>query len=267
VPAHTLNLCLSTGKARCEGAAMMLDLNSYLDSLQRSADAFADAVAAASAATPVPSCPEWELADLVRHLGTHHRWVLANLDRSPDDGMASFDGIEGPPAWSGAPEWIRAGVDVLAGRLADIGLEAPCWTWEGSSVSGFWARRTAHETEVHGWDGTNAARSPLSIDPVLASDGIDEWLSLAATIPRGLNGDGQTMHVHCTDVEGEWVVRLNADGLQVAREHAKADVAVRGPAEDLLLVLTRRLDAESAPAIELIGDESVFQLWYDGAKF
>ena len=245
----------------------MLDLDSYLGSLQGSAGALADAVSTVSAETPVPSCPEWALADLVHHLGIHHRWVLGNLDRSPDDGMASFDAIEGPPEWSGVAEWIRAGVDVLAGRLADIGLGASCWTWEGSSVSGFWARRTAHETEVHGWDGTNAAHAPLSIDPVLASDGIDEWLSLATTIPRGVNGDGQTMHVHCTDVEGEWVVRLNADGLDVAREHAGGDVAVRGPAADLFLVLTRRLDAESAPAVALIGDVSVFQLWHDGAKF
>jgi uncharacterized protein (TIGR03083 family) len=236
--------------------------------LQRSAGALADAVSTASGETPVPSCPEWVLADLVGHLGIHHRWVLANLDRSPDDGMASFDGIEGRPEWSGVAQWIRTGVEVLAGRLADIGLGAPCWTWEGSSVSGFWARRTAHETEIHGWDGTNAAGAPLSIDPALASDGIDEWLSLAETMPRGgVQGDGQSMHVHCTDVEGEWVVRLNADGLDVAREHARSDVALRGPAADVFLVLTRRLDAKSAPAVELVGDESVFQLWYDRAKF
>ena len=246
----------------------MLGLGSYLGSLQRSAGALADAVSTASAETPVPSCPEWALADLVHHLGIHHRWVLANLGRSPDEGMAPFEGIEGPPEWSGAAEWIRAGVDVLAVRLADSGLGATCWTWEGSFVSGFWARRTAHETEIHGWDGTNAAGAPLSIDPAPASDGIDEWLSFAATMPRGgVRGDGQTMHVHCTDVDGEWVVRLGADRLEVAREHAKSDVALRGPAADLFLVLTRRLDPGSTPGVELVGDESVFELWYDRAKF
>src|SRR5205823_12517238 len=144
----------------------------------------------------------------------------------PADGMAPFEDIEDLPDWDAAADWIRAGVDALAARLAAVGLDAPCWAFAGEPVTGFWARRTAHETEIHGWDGTNAAGTPLSIDPALASDGIDEWLSLAATMPRGgVLGDRRTMHVHCTDVEGEWVVRLGADGLDVAREHARSDVA------------------------------------------
>jgi uncharacterized protein (TIGR03083 family) len=246
----------------------MLDLDSYLASLRACGAAFADAIGGATADTPVPSCSEWTLADLVTHLGVHHRWVLANLDRSPADGMAPFEELGEPPAWDGAADWIRAGVDALAGRLAEVGLDTPCWTWAGDPTTGFWARRTTHETEIHGWDGATAAGAPLEIDPVLASDGIDEWLSLAALVLRGrVQGDGRTMHVHCTDVEGEWLVRLDADNLVVTREHAKGDVAVRGPAADLFLLLTRRLDTASAPGVELIGDESVFGVWYDRAKF
>jgi uncharacterized protein (TIGR03083 family) len=245
----------------------MLDLDSYLGSLRTNGNALADTMKSASAQTPVPSCGAWTLTDLVTHLGIHHRWVLGNVDRFPAEGMAGFDGIEPPPDWNDAADWIRAGVDALADHLAEVGLDKPCWTFAGEAVSGFWVRRTAHETEIHGWDGTNAAGAPLSIDPTLASDGIDEWLSLAGMMPSGgVRGDGQTMHVHCTDVEGEWLVRLGTDGLDVTREHAKGDVAVRGPAADLFLVLTRRLTAGSA-TIELIGDESVFELWYDHAKF
>ncbi len=69
----------------------MLDLDAYLGSLRGSAAALADAIETATAATPVPSCSEWTLTDPVGHLGIHHRWVLANLDRSPDDGMAPFE--------------------------------------------------------------------------------------------------------------------------------------------------------------------------------
>jgi uncharacterized protein (TIGR03083 family) len=251
-----------------ERKAMMLELDAYLGSLQTCGGALADAIGMAPAQTPVPSCSEWTLAALVQHLGIHHRWVLANLDHSPADGMAVFDSIEAPPEWDSTADWIRAGVDALASRLAEVGLDAPCWTWAGEPVSGFWARRTAHETEIHGWDGTNAAGAPLSIDPALASDGIDEWLTLAGMMPRGgMRGDGQTMHVHCTDVEGEWLVRLGADGLDITREHAKGEVAVRGAAAELFLALTRRLDAASTPAIEVIGDASVFDLWYEHAKF
>src|SRR5690349_22254628 len=107
----------------------MLDLHSYVGSLRACGGALADTLSTASSDTPVPSCSEWTLADLVQHLGIHHRWVLANLDRSPDAGMAPFDGIEEPADWAGAADWIRDGVDALAGRLTDIGLDAPCWTW------------------------------------------------------------------------------------------------------------------------------------------
>ena len=87
-------------------------------------------------------------------------------------------------------------------------------------------------------------------------------------MPRGgLLGAGQTMHVHCTDVDGEWLVRLDTDAIALTREHAKGDVAVRGPAADIFLVLTRRLDAATVPAVEVIGEETVFSLWYDNAKF
>jgi uncharacterized protein (TIGR03083 family) len=244
----------------------MLDLDAYLGSLRASAAAFADAIETAPAVTPVPSCPEWTLTDLVRHLGIHHRWVLANLDRSPGDGMAPFDEIEEPPAWDHQADWIRDGVDALARRLEGLGLDAPCWTWTPDPVSGFWARRTSHETEIHGWDGTNAVGAPLAVDPVLASDGIDEWLVLAATMLRGLGGNGETMHVHCTDVEGEWLVRLAAEGLELTRVHARGDVAVRGPAADLFLLLTRRLSIASAPRVSLSGDDAVFCAWYDSAK-
>jgi uncharacterized protein (TIGR03083 family) len=246
----------------------MLDLDAYVGSLRGCGAALADALEGAAADTPVPSCSEWTLADLVRHLGVHHRWVRANLDRTPADGMAPFDDIEPPPEWNAVAGWIRTGVDELARRLAETGLDKPCWTFVGEPTSGFWVRRTAHETEIHGWDGTNAAGTPLSIDATLASDGIDEWLSLAGMMPRGgVRGDGQTMHVHCTDVEGEWLVRLGADGLDVTREHAKGDVAARGPATELFLLLTRRLDLSSAPGVELIGDEKVFAAWYDHARF
>jgi uncharacterized protein (TIGR03083 family) len=245
----------------------MLDLDAYVGSLRASAASLADVVAGADVATPVPSCSEWTLADLVRHLGTHHRWVRANLDRAPDDGMAPFDEIEEPPPVDLVADWIREGAEALAQRLVELGSNAPCWTWTDDQVSGFWARRTSHETEIHGWDGTNAVGAPLAIDPTLASDGIDEWLTLAASMSRVVGGDGKTMHVHCIDAAGEWLVRLAADGVVLTREHAAGDVTVRGPADELFLLLTRRLSVSSAPGVVLIGDESVFSTWYDHAQF
>ena len=60
-----------------------------------------------------------------------------------------------------------------------------------------------------------------------------------------------TVHLHCTDAEGEWLV-ANRDGeVTVTQEHAKGDVAARGTASDLLLFLWGRVPAD---ALEVFGD-------------
>jgi uncharacterized protein (TIGR03083 family) len=100
----------------------------------------------------------------------------------------------------------------------------------------------AHETAVHRLDAERAAGREHRMMPDLASDGIDEFLEyffpLAAPATPALAG---SVHLHCTDADGEWTVRPDgAGGHTVARDHAKADAALRGDAHDLLMVLWRR---------------------------
>src|SRR6266704_1798496 len=75
-----------------------------------------------------------------------------------------------------------------------------------------------------------------------------------------LCGDGQSLHFHATDPglsgAGEWLVTRTPSGVTVVRGHGKADVALRGPAASLLLVLTRRLPP-SAPGIEVLGEQAL----------
>ena len=52
--------------------------------------------------------------------------------------------------------------------------------------------------------------------------------------------------------DGEWLITRGADGMTVAREHAKGDVAVRGAASDLLLVVMGRAEVD---VVEVLGDE------------
>jgi hypothetical protein len=56
-------------------------------------------------------------------------------------------------------------------------------------------------------------------------------------------------------VEGEWLL-TPGDGLELiaTREHTKGSVALRGSAEDLLLVLWRRSPRD---VVEVIGNEAV----------
>jgi len=66
----------------------------------------------------------------------------------------------------------------------------------------------------------------------------------------------ESMHLHCTDTEGEWMIRFTADGAVTTREHAKGDVAVRGTASDLYLLLWNRVSAER---FEIFGDASLLR--------
>ena len=52
------------------------------------------------------------------------------------------------------------------------------------------------------------------------------------------------MHLHCTDVAGEWLVTFTAEGPEVEPVHAKGEVAARGTASDLDLYLWGRVDAD-----------------------
>ena len=84
------------------------------------------------------------------------------------------------------------------------------------------------------------------LDPALAVDGIDEFLAcFLANARERAAARRVSVHLHCTDEregDGEWTVRpATASGVVVTRDHAKADAALRGEANDLLMVLWRRL--------------------------
>ena len=103
---------------------------------------------------------------------------------------------------------------------------------------------------------------PNTVKATIASDGIDEYLTVA--LPRVLSGEGvtaptTTLHIHCTDVDGEWLIVPSADGLVITREHAKGDAALRGPAAALFAGLWGR--QEAANEIDIAGDADVAASW------
>ena len=59
---------------------------------------------------------------------------------------------------------------------------------------------------------------------------------------------------------GEWLVRREGSELIVEHGHGKGDVALRGPAGRLLLVLLRRIPPGD-PQVEVIGDPAVLAGW------
>jgi uncharacterized protein (TIGR03083 family) len=240
-----------------------VDYGDYISALRWNGNAAAQAASDMPMETTVPSCPEWDLRDLAHHLGSHHRWVAGNLDQPPD-GKAFKERAE-TPSDEAIPDWLEAGAEMLATKLAATDPAKPCWTWVPFDDSvGFWARRTAHETAMHRWDAQNAGAAADAIDAKLAADGVDEYLGILGAFRGRRFPEAGSIHLHSTDTPGEWLVRLDAEGIQLTREHAKGDVAVRGPASDLLLALMGRT---TMAAVDVFGEAPLFERFRKHASF
>ena len=220
----------------------------YLGAIDRDSRALA-AAAAGNLERRVPGCPDWTIADLVWHVGrVHNRWGSI-----AEGGLLSVENLEPPsrPDDRDLIPWLGRQSARLVEVLARADPSTPVWTWAGQRQLSFIPRRMAHETSVHRWDAQSATGSELPIDPRLAVDGIDEFFDLWVPATADLGSGSESLHLHSTDVTGEWVVSIAVGAFEVSREHAKGDAAVRGPASDLLLLLWRR---RAASEVDVLGD-------------
>ena len=228
-----------------------MDTADLMAALDQSSQALADA-ADGHLDQPVPTCPGWTVADLVGHLGGVQGFWTSLLQGT------DLQQVSRPPR-PPDPElldWFRSGADQLVAILAPLDPATPQWNWsERNQTIGWVQRRMAHEAVVHSWDGANAVGTAEAIDRELAADGIDEFLDVFVGA-RGerMTGPVETVHVHVTDGEGEWLLSFGRGTTSLERTHAKGDVAVRGPASDLLLALWSRPRSDQ---VEIIGDAGV----------
>jgi len=232
-----------------------MDPDRLLACLRRDAAALLEAVRAAGPDVAVPACRGWTAQDLAWHVGeVHEFWGTIVSDRLDDPG--SYTPPTRPETFDEIVTFAEAAAAALLEALETTELSTPVWTWGSDPTVGFVLRRMAQETAVHRVDAERAAgREPHTIDAELAADGIDEFLSeFLRWIDTEAPALAGSVHVHCSDVAGEWLVRDDGEGgYEVTREHAKGDVALRGPAQDLLLALWRRVPLD---ALDVIGDRA-----------
>jgi len=198
------------------------------------------------------------MADLVGHVTRVFTMVSGVLETNEEP--ARLPALD---ADDDLAEHYARSLDRLVTTLEATDPEAARWNWSvGPQVAGFWWRRMAHEITVHRWDAESARGDSGPIDAELAADGIDEWFDVHvrsdATEPDNVGDVLGTIHVHCTDVDGEWWASLADGRLDLERAHRKGDVAVRGDASDLLLALWGRIDPTS---VDVVGDEAVLRSW------
>jgi uncharacterized protein (TIGR03083 family) len=214
----------------------------------------------------VPWSDEWKVQNVAHHVGAVHHVVAQLVEDRPAGDFSLFSDLATPDESDptlGA--WVAEGTAALVGQLRTTDPEAECWSWwPQGRTAGWWQRRMAQETLVHRWDAELGAGVPIEpMDPAVAADGIDEFLDVFAAVGRMVHSApaGPSVHVHCTDTEGEWLLGLStAGGRDLAREHAKGDTALRGPAEALLLVVWGRVRPAEV-GVEVIGDTQIIDRW------
>ena len=124
----------------------------------------------------VPTCPDWTVADLTRHVGQVYLHK-AECIRSEGE-----EETEWPPAGVRDEEEPVALLDRAYGELiAELATRdpgAPGGTWyPPDRTVGFWFRRMAQESVIHRIDAELGAGAAIALVPDdLALDGIDELL-------------------------------------------------------------------------------------------
>lgn len=235
-----------------------MEKSTYLDCLEHDYRRLRE-VAAGAWSSPVPSCPGWTMADLVRHVAEVylHKTEIMRTGAAPEPW---------PPDLSGEDPMVALD-RAYAGLVAELTArkpDEPAYTWFGPDQTvGFWVRRMAHETVIHRIDAELAAGAELaSVPEALALDGIDEvlvcFLSFATHawnehFAEQLTGaGGQTVTVEAG--ANRWSVRLTPEGVDVTPGGGDAEARISGAPTDVLLWLWRRADEET---VGRDGDPSV----------
>lgn len=236
--------------------------------------AFGDLTRSGDPATPVPTCGDWNLKQLFRHVGRGNRWaaqIITQRRNQPLDPREVRDGRP-PDDLDGAVDWLQHGAELLIDAVDRASSDARVWTFVGPRPAGWWLRRRLHETVVHRADAALALGADFAIAADLAADCLSEWIELACVDRRhgpGLD-QGQTIHLHATDEQlgptGEWTIVHDDDGVWWSHNHGKGSVALRGPATALLLTAARRTSAAEA-GLEVFGDETVWDNWLERTPF
>ncbi|HKE99760.1 MAG TPA: maleylpyruvate isomerase family mycothiol-dependent enzyme [Actinomycetes bacterium] len=250
----------------------------YCDEVIEQARLLRGSVDGADLSATVPTCPDWSLAQLVRHVGGNLRAAEAAVRTGEAvlDPAGQVPGVAGPDGEHPAAldAWLAEAAAAFAAtvRAADPGTQAQIWTFRQPTA--FWARRAALDLVIHRADAALTVGAPYAVAPELAADAVDELLELfsdpelAGGSPRlaELRGPARSIHLHATtaapELAAEWLIQLGPDGFTWRRGHERATVALRGPLADVLLVFYRRLPAD-APGVEVLGEAALLDFWLE----
>ena len=275
-----------------------MEIADHIACLRSEGELLAEAAERSPLTAPVPSCPGWQIRDVLAHLGFVHRWATryvaeGRTEATSEPGEEEI--IRLAPADESLVGWFRAGHARLVSVLAAADPAGRCWTFlPAPSPLAFWARRQAHETAIHRVDAQLAAAAAAAtvpgadLDPFpagLAADGVDELLTgFGGRDPESLCDASAVLVIRAEDGArgADWTVVMGqpragvSRGLDPAVRAAAAGVAgsapayrgviapapayceVAGPATALYLMLWNR---GTAAGLDVRGDDRVLAAW------
>lgn len=251
-----------------------MEITEHITAVGQEAKLFAEAAEQGGLDVDIPTCPGWDMRELVRHLIEIHLWAAAHIAQPHDkpwvDDLAELAEFWPDLAvfWPEDEDLVKWYLDTnanLVDALESAPLDVDSFTFlPAPSPLAMWARRQAHETAVHRFDAENAAGIASEFDPTFASDGIDELLM--AFSPRRDEfpvESARTMVVHATDTDDSWHVTLAPDGITTIRGDGPAGLTLKGNAADLYLVLWNRAEDSS---VAVSGDKELLELWHGNSR-
>lgn len=233
-------------------------VHDHLGAVERMADAIRSR-AEAEPSLDIPDCPGWSARRLLAHMGSVYA-MMANIVGTRATAFGPPRPDQKAPAEGSLAEWIGVRLDEVLTTLRERSVDDPQWSWTADHTVGFYHRRLAFESAVHLADIQRARGEVVEIDRDLSVAGIDEFFQLMVPASSKPKPKG-SLHLHCTDGDGEWLVRNVDDTIVTTHEHAKGDAAWRGPASALFLYAWGR----RSDSVDVIGDETVSSAWAEAA--
>ncbi len=239
---------------------MTLSLDRRLALVGQQSAALLAAASATEPGSPVPSCPEWTVRDLVSHHGGVLRhWSAVIARGSTDKPTWTEDDAPWPamPAEGDWQPWYVASHRGFRAAVEAAGDDGPAWSWwqdVAPVTAGSIARHQVQEACVHRWDAQLAAG--LTTDPLpddAAADGVAEFLSICVPAePWPWDGPDTSVAIRAEGQPG-WLLE-GAGGVITARPLAAADdptATVAGSPSDVVLMFYERIPLT---ALEVTGN-------------
>lgn len=242
-----------------------MKITEHIDALQREGRLLAAAATQTELDAPIPTCPDWRMRDLVRHVGGVHRWASGYVgDRRTEVWDVDLDDIVGTwPADLDLIDWFREGHTRLVHTLASAPPDLNYFTFLAApSPLAMWARRQAHETAMHRVDAESPGSTITKFHPTFAAD---ELLSCFITRPRRgpKVSRPHSIDVHATDTGDDWYLEISSETVVTSRCGGPADCTITAAAGELYLLLwNRRSEAD----ISVDGDRGLLALWREGVQ-